>query len=216
MLSAEDFEIKRITEPDYVLAYATSQGVISAADQNFLSEMLGYRNAIIHGFTAGNFHAEDHVIELIFAARQLRDAIDSTPTRQSDPSADVNVLNPLDVRNRLDALRRRQTRWIRGVGTAPSDEGLRWLSHSFEAHYPIGGPSPHTYPTSEGGIQMEWSFGANACVLTINLKTRKADWISIGEGAQTKDELTLDLNFPESWARIAEMVSGRSDAKVDG
>ena len=80
----------------------------------------------------------------------------------------------------------------------------------------LRGRPPHTYPTPEGGIQMEWSFGANACVLTINLETRKADWTPIGEGAQTKDELTLDLDYPGSWARIAEMVSGRSDAKVDG
>ena len=48
MLSAEDFEIKRVTESDYILAYAASQGVITAADEILLSEMLACRNAIAH------------------------------------------------------------------------------------------------------------------------------------------------------------------------
>ena len=35
MLSAEDFEIKRVTESDYILAYAASQGVIICSRREF-------------------------------------------------------------------------------------------------------------------------------------------------------------------------------------
>ena len=206
MLSTEEFEIKRVTESDYVLAYAASQGVISADDENFLSEMLAYRNAIAHGFKVANFDPEEQVSEVLLAAKQLQRASNSIATRQSDPFEGLNVLNPLEVRPRLDALRNLQAGWVYGVGIAPSHEGLNWLSDTFETYYPVNIPFPHTYATPEGGVQMEWSFGANVSVLTIDLNARKGEWVSFERDAQEEVALTLDLNDRDAWAMLGELV----------
>ena len=206
MLSAEDFEIKRVTESDYILAYAASQGVITAADEILLSEMLACRNAIAHGFTVTQFDAEEQVSEVLLAARQLQRASNSTVTRQSDPSEVLNVLNPLEVRPRLDALWNFQAGWIDGVGIASSYEGFSWLSDTFETHYPVSAPFPHTYATPEGSVQMEWSFGDNVSMLAIDLNVRKGEWVSYERGAQEEVELTLDLNDHAAWAMLGELV----------
>lgn len=212
MLSKEDFEIKRVTESDYVLAYAASEGVISEADENLLSEMLAYRNAIAHGFKFGNFDAEEKVSEVILAAWQLQGTISTIATQQRDSSRSLNVLNPLALRPRLDALRDLPTCWGDGVGIGPSQEGLSWLSDTFEMQYPNRAHFPHTYATPEGGVQMEWSFGGNVAVLEIDLKARKGEWFSFGRDTQEEVQLILDLDNQEAWARLGELVQQTSGA----
>ena len=211
ILSMEDFEIKRVTESDYVLSYAASQGVISEADENFLAEMLAYRNAIAHGFNVGNIDAEEKVSEAILAAWQLQRSSGSTVTSQTDSSEGLNVLNPLEVRARLDALRDLPSGWMDGIGIAPSPEGLSWLSDTFEIQYPHSSPSPHTYATPDGGVQMEWLFGTNVSLLEIDLNARKGEWISFERGRQEESQLILDLDDREAWAQLAELVRWTSE-----
>ena len=210
MLATEDFEIKRVTESDYVLAYATSEGVISEADENFLSEMLAYRNAIAHGFQFGNFDPQEKVSEVILAGWQLQRAIGSIATQQTDSSESLNVLNPLELRPRLDALRDLPTGWVDGVGIGPSQEGLSWLSDTFEMQYPDHVPFPHTYATPEGGVQMEWSFDTNVALLEIDLKARKGQWVSFERATREEIQLILDLDDREAWARLGELVQRTS------
>ena len=211
MLSSEDFEIKRVTQSDYVLGFAASQGVISEADENFLAEMLAYRNAIAHGFIVGNFDAEEKVSEAILAAWQLQRSSISTATHQTDSSEGINVLNPLEVRPRLNTLRDLPIGWMDGVGVAPSHEGLSWLSDTFEKLYPQSAPSPHTYATPDGGVQMEWSFGTNVSVLDIDLNAQKGEWISFEESKQEERQQILDLNDREGWAQLARLVLRTSE-----
>ena len=71
LLSTGGFEIRRVTASNYVLGHAVYQGILSGHDEDVLSEMLEYRNAIVHGFAVNDFGAEK-VRELITAVKQLQ------------------------------------------------------------------------------------------------------------------------------------------------
>lgn len=73
LLAAQDFEIDRITQARYVLGHAVFHGVISHDDDAFLSDMLAFRNAIVHGFEVEDFDGE-RTKKLIAAARELERA----------------------------------------------------------------------------------------------------------------------------------------------
>ena len=65
--------------------------------------------------------------------------------------------NKLDVSAQLDKLRDMKQGWLDGEGAPPSHSGLDWLSNAFKMYYPDGAGIPYTYPTPNGGVQMEWS-----------------------------------------------------------
>ena len=73
LAAAAGVEIQRITQTRYLLSHAVYQDAISERDYERLSEMLAYRNAIVHGFAVEDFDAE-RTEELIVAAKKLRRA----------------------------------------------------------------------------------------------------------------------------------------------
>ena len=58
LIAAQGISDTRITTSRHVLDRAIYSGVISWDEYNNLTEMLKYRNAIIHGFSSGDFSAE--------------------------------------------------------------------------------------------------------------------------------------------------------------
>ena len=58
LAAAAGVEIQRITQTRYLLSHAVYQDAISERDYERLSEMLAYRNAIVHGFAVEDFDAE--------------------------------------------------------------------------------------------------------------------------------------------------------------
>ena len=211
LLAGDDFEVSRLTESNYVLGQTAFQDVISEEDESLLSEMLAYRNAIAHGFGVSDFDAE-RVSELLLAARQLHRASTSSVLSRKDSPTDFNLLNPLDVPARLEVLRSLTGGWLGGQGVALSQEGLNWLSQTFPNLYPITVPSPFTFATPEGRVQMEWSFGATAAILEIDLDARKGGWLSFEDNSDIGIELSFDLNSRDEWIRLAEQVLQTSEA----
>lgn len=85
LAAAEGVEIRRVTNSGYILAQAVYHGAISRNDDEYLSSMLAYRNAIIHGFDVPDFD-DEQARELIAAAKKLLQA-----------SADSESVQPIDI-----------------------------------------------------------------------------------------------------------------------
>ena len=114
------------------------------------------------------------------------------------------ALHPLDVPSRLDEFRSLRDGWADGMqyagdwgngyGKAPSHAGLDWLAAAFTRHYPADAPLPYTYPTPEGGVQMEWSLGVQEISLEIDLETGQGWWhrLDMSTTDDAEQDLTLD------------------------
>ena len=132
------------------------------------------------------------------------------PRRQS--AGRSHLLDPLDVPSRLDEFREMSDGWLEGDGRAPDHAGLDWLSASFERHYPKDIPLPHSYPTPEGGVEMEWSFGSQSVILEIDLEKRLGDWLRFDKESDEEDNYTLALSDNGSgWERIAAEIRRMSE-----
>ena len=126
---------------------------------------------------------------------------------------EISLLHPLDVPARLDELRDMKDGWADGMqhpsdwgsgyGKAPAHEGLDWLSDKFTSEYPADLTPPYTYPTPEGGIEMEWDIGVNSVIFEIDLAAHQGDWLQFDEHSDDEDSQMLDLDDSASWAWIA-------------
>ena len=202
LVSAYGIEITRVTQSSYVLGHAAYHGLISEADDQFLSQMLAYRNATVHGFTADGFYVEQ-ARDLIAAARTLHRCCGEFTGSEG---ALVGRVDLRDVPARLDSFRNLTQGWMDGREPAPDPDGLQWLADSFHSLYPDDIPLPHTFPTHDGGVQMEWSLGKHSVILEINLDTRLGEWLLIDDAFDVKSELELDLDNHADWERLCEQI----------
>ena len=123
-----------------------------------------------------------------------------------------NQPDPLDVPTRLAELKGMSDGWLEGAGKAPDNIGLQWLAESFDRHYPKGVSLPHTYPTPEGGIEMEWMGETTSLSLEISLSERTAHCLVFEDASgdsYVERELDLDDDAAEAWRWIAEQVRQR-------
>lgn len=123
-----------------------------------------------------------------------------------------NQPDPLDVPTRLGELMGLRDGWLNGYGVAPSRNGLQWLAESFDRHYPKGVSLPHTYPTPEGDIEMEWMGETTALSIEINLSERTVHCLVFEDASgdsYVERELDLDDDAAEAWRWIAEQVRQR-------
>ena len=118
----------------------------------------------------------------------------------------VGILEPLDVPARLDELRSMRDGEFEGSGSAPSDEGLDWLSEKFEHHYPDDLPLPSTFPTPEGGLEMEWSERDQTVIFGINLVTHEGDWYQFDKSSDSEISRKLDLDTSDGWQWVSNQI----------
>ena len=121
----------------------------------------------------------------------------------------INRLDPLDIRGRLDELRRLEDGWLDGVGIAPGSDELEWLAAGFDRHYPDDLPLPYLYPTVEGGVRAEWSLSDFEISLEVNLVTHRADWHRLNQETHTDDTRELELDNENDWTWIASALCKR-------
>lgn len=124
----------------------------------------------------------------------------------------ISRLDPTDVRGRLDELRQLEDGWLDGDGKAPGSDELEWLAAGFDRYYPDDLPIPYLYPTSEGGVQAEWSLSDNEISIEVNLVTHQADWHRLDQETHVDYVRELDLDNENDWTWIASEV--RLMAKV--
>ena len=125
----------------------------------------------------------------------------------------ISPLDPLDFAARLDEFRDMRDGWLDGYGKAPSHEGLDWLAHKFMLEYPDTLPRPYTYPTPEGGVQMEWSIGVYEASLEVDISKQTGDWHNLNMRTIEADTRTLRLADSSDWdwlnAEIGRMMENQ-------
>ena len=97
--------------------------------------------------------------------------------------------------------------WGSGYGKAPSHQGLDWLADKFTSEYPDDLPLPYTYPTPEGGVQMEWHLGNFDAELEVNIETHKGEWrLWLDLAPSDAEDKLLNLDDSDSWTYIASSI----------
>lgn len=128
----------------------------------------------------------------------------------------VSRLDPMDIRGRLDELRRLEDGWLNGNGKAPGSDELEWLAASFEQHYPDDLPLPYLYPTTEGGVRAEWSLSDYEISLEVNLVTRLAYWHRLDLETHADCAREMDLDNENDWAWIVSEIRSTVKAQSRG
>lgn len=123
----------------------------------------------------------------------------------------ISSLDPLDVTLRLSALAELKAGWLDGKGQVPDPKLAQWLAQAFEDNFDASLPLPHLYPTAEGGIQAEWSFGDWEVSLEIDLSTRVGAYQALHLVTQNQQDEAIVLSDRVGWQRLNNALQ-----KMDG
>ena len=112
-----------------------------------------------------------------------------------------------DVDVRLEEFRNLRDGWLEDGGKAPNHDGLDWLRGAFGRYYPKDLPQPHTYPTPEGGISLEWTMGRLDVDIEVNLERHTGWWYVFNKDtSRGESEKTLNLDDRGGWQWISEQL----------
>ena len=118
----------------------------------------------------------------------------------------VSLLDINDVPSRIDELRFLKDGWLDGIGKAPLEEGLNWLSNQFDNYALEDMPLPLVFLTEEGNIQMEWSSDSFDISLEVDLTTQKAQLHILDFKTEKETSHDLDLSILSSWEELAQLI----------
>lgn len=119
---------------------------------------------------------------------------------------DVTILDPLDIGERVEELRKLPKGWLDGEGEALNQDGLSWLGKSFNKYYPGDLVLPCLYPTPEGRVLAEWSLLPWSPSLEIELESQSGEWHELNIDTNAEDWLTVDLAKSNGWQWIANRI----------
>lgn len=153
--------------------------------------------------------------ELEWQNTSLTLPVDKSDTETlADPEHSVRMIslqetNPTkthDVLTRLDEFHNIHDGWLDQSSIAPPHEGLNWIAASWMTYYPLSLPSPHIFPTPEGGISIEWEIENQRIILEVNLRTHHADWLQWNKLTDEEISHSFDLNTLHAWGYIADTI----------
>ena len=115
----------------------------------------------------------------------------------------------LDVSTRLKEFKELEEGWLDGSGSSFDDQELDWLSATFGSYYPDDAQLPHTYPTEDGNVRMEWAAENNVMILEIDLNSHKGEWLWFDRESERDFELTLDMDSNDAWVWLASEINSK-------
>jgi hypothetical protein len=118
----------------------------------------------------------------------------------------VTPLDPLDVTLRLEQIAVLKDGWLDGKGNAPDKDKIAWLADMFDAHFDGDLPLPYLYPTSEGGVQAEWTMNDWEVSLEIDLETKQAEYQALNLKDDSCSQFTFTLDNREGWSNLNEAL----------
>ncbi len=118
----------------------------------------------------------------------------------------VSLLDINDVPSRIDELRFLKDGWLDGIGKAPLEEGLNWLSNQFDNYALEEMPLPLVFPTEDGNIQMEWSFNFFDISLEIDLVSKKAQLHMLNLQTEKENLNSFNLNEASLWIELSQII----------
>jgi hypothetical protein len=133
-----------------------------------------------------------------------------------DSIQQVSALDPNDIALRLHQLGQLQAGWLDGLGLAPPEAGLAWLSEAFFTQYSAALPLPRLYPTPKGGVLAEWMFGRQDVSLDIDLEQKTGEYDRLHLDTQDAEDETLPLASPADWERLSELLTALQEEQASG
>jgi hypothetical protein len=121
----------------------------------------------------------------------------------------VNVVQALDVVERLSELKELRDGWLDGSGTQLDSAGLDWLSSELDNGYPGSLPLPRIYPTEKGNVHLEWLVASWDISLDVDLGTKQSLWHSLNLETDEEEEATFGLDAKEGWNALFEKLAER-------
>jgi len=119
-----------------------------------------------------------------------------------NPMSAADVLEFPEITDRLETLGKLRDGWLNGLGSAPDRTALRRLAEAFEQYYDNELPLPWLYPTAEGGVQAEWTFGDWDISLDISLPAFTADYQALNLRTEEQHDDVLVLDAKTGWHRL--------------
>jgi hypothetical protein len=110
-----------------------------------------------------------------------------------------------DVSDKIRSFSRMDDAWFGEGDTIPPKDGLDWLADAFEHRFCTDNPLPNVFPTSWGGVRMEWRVGNQTMLLDIDLSFKTATWLSFDldeEGDDSDHDESIDLSGEKGWDRL--------------
>ena len=123
-----------------------------------------------------------------------------------ESGAEVSQAGRLNMADQLGCMREMEDGWLGGAGKAPTHEGLTKLGDLYAMHFSCALSQPYLYPTPEGGVRAEWTFGSNEVSLNIDLETLSGNWHTVDLATREDEENTLDLTEPSSWQWLSTRI----------
>lgn len=113
---------------------------------------------------------------------------------------------PLDIRARVEELKRLRDGWLDGKGLAVPHSALDWITTTFEERYPDDLRLPYLFPTPTGRVLAEWSLTPWSLSLEIDAVEMKGSWHGLNIDTDQEVEKELDLAGACDWLWLAEQV----------
>ncbi|HHY67762.1 MAG TPA: hypothetical protein GX517_11310 [Alicyclobacillus sp.] len=114
----------------------------------------------------------------------------------------VTLLDPLDVHARLEELSVLEDGWLDGEGKKLDSSGLRWFGERFSQLFPEDLPLPYVYPTIEGHLRLEWTFGTQEVSLEVRLDDHLGQWHVLDVDTDEEQSRQLNLEEDRDWTYV--------------
>jgi len=121
----------------------------------------------------------------------------------------VVVIDPLDIRARVEELKLLQHGWLDGKGLAPPPATLDWITAAFEERYPDDLRLPYLFPTPAGRLLAEWSPAPWSLSLEIDSVAKRGYWHALNLDTDGEAEKELDLASADEWTWLAEQIRSK-------
>ena len=185
---------------------------LELADGAILKGVLGdpYRDVILHAFARYNSGQDEYVLIQGVAKKDRGGAFKSFESIEH-----VTPLDPLDVSLRLEELAKLEDGWYDGKGLAPAKKPLVRLGQLFETSFDADLPLPFLYPTTEGGVQAEWTLAEWAVTLEVDLKTLQGEYQALNMKNNVCNEATLSLGDQSGWENLNAALKILANSPVE-
>jgi hypothetical protein len=127
----------------------------------------------------------------------------------------TKAIDSLDVPLRLQEIAKLEHGWYDGKGLAPAKEPLVRLGQLFETNFDSNLPLPFLYPTTEGGVQAEWTLGDVAVTLEVDLKTFQAEYRALNLKDNACNETMLSLGDQSFWKQLNAALKSLEKSPVE-
>ncbi|OIN59962.1 hypothetical protein [Arsenicibacter rosenii] len=123
-----------------------------------------------------------------------------------DAFESMDILDPYDVKVRLNQLSEIKDNWYEGSGVAPGVEFLKKFGEYFASYYNLSLPLPAIFPTLEGNIQLEWNLPKAKVLLEVYRNGFYSELL-LSNDEDLFEEVNLNLDDQNDWIKLNNIIN---------